>query len=145
MFLNILTLLDLSDPQQSVLLNLCCEVTVMEERPFRCPSKSLFNTHSTPRQSGWEQTTRDSARKSMAPPFRLTKAQTKGSSAGIGRQWKAGRSNECSGAGEAMNYAAAGKSSFIKVFWKRSHFRTVRVSIFCFSETPCLFDTLSSF
>lgn len=43
--------------------------------------------------------------------------------------------------GRAMNYAAACKSSFIKVFWERSHFRTVTG----FFKIPCLFYTLSSF
>lgn len=119
--------------------------------PFTCPSysKSLFitHTHSGGRgrliASGLRETARG------GNPWRnlsdWLKHKTKGAWAAGGTQWKAGSFNESGRAGKAMNYAAACKSSFAKVFWKRSHFRTVRVSVSCFSESPCLFDTLSSF
>lgn len=39
-------------------------------------------------------------------------------------------------AGEAMNYAAGCKNLISKVFWERSHSRTVTLPVFCFSLTP---------
>lgn len=62
------------------------------------------------RPTEWEQTTRESAKKSMAQPLRRFRWNW--------NKVECRSANECGGGGKAMNYAEGCKSSFIKCFGK---------------------------
>lgn len=105
--------------------------------PFRWPSKSLFNTQpcelEQQRRAGyWWRADRERRREEIhGTTFSIDKS-TRQKAHQLGLEGSGRQGALMNAAGKTMNYAAACKSSFIKVFWKRSHFRTVTLSDFLF-------------